>query len=132
FIDSSSVLLQNVANGEAVAVPAIDFYARAAIEQAGEDKLGYIEPEGQRVVTPDPIGMLRGAPHKDLALEFIKFVLSPEGQKLWMLRKGAPDGPTQETLARPPAVPTMYEPIPKDSVIKSNPFETKNERPYDA
>jgi len=132
FISSSSMLLQNVANGEAVAVPAIDFYARAAIEQAGADKLGYVEPEGQRVVTPDPIGILRGAPHKELAQEFIKFVLSPEGQKIWMLRKGAPGGPVQSTLFRAPALPAVYSPMPKDSTIESNPFLAKNTRPYDA
>ena len=64
FISSSSMLLQNVTNGEAVAVPAIDFYARATIEQAGAKKLGYVEPAGQRVVTADPIGILRGASHE--------------------------------------------------------------------
>lgn len=132
FISSSSTLLQSATNGEAVAVPSIDFYARAAIEQAGSDKLGYVEPAGQRVVTPDPIGMLHGAPHSKLALEFIKFVLSPQGQKLWMLRKGTPGGPVQQTLFRAPALPSMYSPIPDGSVIDSNPFAAKNTRPFDA
>jgi ABC-type Fe3+ transport system substrate-binding protein len=132
FISSSSMLLQNVTNGEAVAVPAIDFYARATIEQAGADKLGYVEPIGQRVVSADPVGILRGAAHEKLAQEFIKFVLSPEGQKLWMLRKGTSGGPVQSTLFRSPALPSAYSPLPKDSVIESNPYDSKNTIPFDS
>ncbi|MEO6907863.1 MAG: extracellular solute-binding protein, partial [Abditibacteriaceae bacterium] len=132
FISSSSMLLQNVTNGEAVAVPAIDFYARATIEQAGAKNLGYVEPVGQRVVSADPIGILRGATHEKLAQEFIKFVLSPQGQKLWMLRKGTPNGPVQTTLFRSPALPSMYSPMPKDSVIESNPYDSKNTISYDS
>lgn len=132
FISSSSMLLQNVTNGEAVAVPAIDFYARATIEQAGAEKLGYVEPVGQRVVTADPIGVLRGAKHEKLAHDFIKFVLSPEGQKLWMLRKGTPGGPVQSTLFRSPALPASYSPLPENSVIESNPYDAKNTIPFDS
>jgi ABC-type Fe3+ transport system substrate-binding protein len=132
FISSSSMLLQNVTNGEAVAVPAIDFYARATIEQAGADKIAYVEPIGQRVVSADPVGILRGAAHEKLAQEFVKFVLSPQGQKLWMLRKGTPGGPVQATLFRSPSLPSMYTSLPKDSVIDSNPYNSKNTLPYDS
>jgi ABC-type Fe3+ transport system substrate-binding protein len=132
YIDSSSTLVNDVSSGEAVFVPAIDFYGRAKIDQAGAEKLGYVAPQGQSVVTPDPIAILKGAPNKELAQKFVAFVMSPEGQKLWMLKKGAQGGPVQETLFRQASLPTAYEPMPKDSVIESSPFKVKNERPYEA
>ncbi len=101
--------------------PAIDFYASTKIAAAGPEKLGYIDPRGQRVVTADPIGILRGAPHQKLAREFVAFVLSPQGQKLWMLKKGAPGGPVNNALYRLAAVPSSYKPISPDSLIRSDP-----------
>jgi ABC-type Fe3+ transport system substrate-binding protein len=132
FIDSSSTLVNDVSSGEAVFVPAIDFYARAKIAQAGNEKLGYIAPQGQNVITPDPIGILRGAPHKELAEKFVAFVLSPAGQKLWMLPKGAKGGPQQESLFRAPILPALYQPIPKNSLVQTDPYKTKNVRQYDS
>lgn len=143
FLDSSSLLLNDVSSGEAVMAPAIDFYGRKSVAKAGKDsngkdKLLYVEPKGQSIVTPDPIGLLKGAPHADLAKEFVKVVLSPEGQKLWMLKKGVPGGPTmkehsdEDGLYRMAAIPSAYKPIPKDSLIQSDPYKTVNQRPYDA
>ena len=132
FIESSSTLVNDVSSGEAVFVPAIDFYGRSKIAQAGAEKLGYISPRGQSVITPDPIGVLRGAANKALAEKFVAFVLSSEGQKVWMLKKGSAGGPTQESLFRMAIFPTLYQPIPKDSLIESDPFALKNERSYDS
>ena len=131
FIESSSTLVNDVSSGEAVFVPAIDFYGRAKIAQAGADKLGYVSPKGQSVITPDPIAILRGAKNKKLAEKFIAFVLSPEGQKLWMLEKGSAGGPTQESLYRMAVLPSLYKPMPKGSLIEIDPFSLKNERTYD-
>ncbi|MDQ3813423.1 MAG: extracellular solute-binding protein, partial [Armatimonadota bacterium] len=139
FVDSSSRLVQDVQNGEAVASPAIDFYARTAVAKAGYDKdqtgvwkLAYVEPRGQLVVTADPIGMLRGAPHPELARAFVEFVLSPSGQKLWMYKKGAPGGPVENELGRMAVLPALYKPLADDSIIRSDPFSVRNTRPYDS
>lgn len=130
FIESSSQLVNDVSSGEAVFVPAIDFYARAKINAAGKDKMGYIIPKEQSVVTPDPIGILRGARNKTDAEKFVNFVLSPEGQKLWILPKGAPEGPQSETLFRMPVLRRTYRNIPKESLIEGDPFLLKNTRGY--
>jgi ABC-type Fe3+ transport system substrate-binding protein len=132
FTRSASDLPKDVAAGEAAVAPAIDFYARGTIARSGEEKLGYIAPQGQNVITPDPIGILKGAPNQELARDWVKFVMSPEAQKLWMLKKGTPGGPVQESLYRQAALPSMYKPISKDSLIDSDPYATKNARPYDA
>ena len=131
FGKSSSGLLDDVSSGEAVAAPAIDFYASSKIRSAGADKLGYVEPQGQRVVTSDPIGILRGAPHAKLAQQFVSFVLSPAGQKLWMLPVGAEGGPKNNALGRLPSLPAMYNPIPQGSLITSNPYADKNNFVFD-
>jgi ABC-type Fe3+ transport system substrate-binding protein len=143
FVKSSSGLLADVSSGEAVMAPAIDFYGRKTVAKAGNDdkgapKLLYVEPKGQSVVTPDPIGLMKDAPHAELAKEFVKLVLSPEAQKMWMLEKGADGGPQlkefsdEKGLFRMAALPAAYKPIPKGSLIQTNPYTIVNQSPYDA
>lgn len=132
FSRSASDLPQSVARGDTVASTAINFYALAAIDSAGKDKLGYISPVGGVVQTPDPIGILKGAPNPELARKWVSFVMSPEGQKLWMLPKGAPGGPKAASLFRQAALPSLYKPIPKNSLVQSDPYASKNSRPYDS
>src|SRR6185295_10772406 len=57
----------------------------------------------------DPIALLRGAPHRELAIAFIDFVLSDEGQKLWGFQRGVPGGPERYALRRLPIVPHLYD-----------------------
>ena len=143
FVKSSSGLLADVSSGEAVMAPAIDFYGRKTVAKAGNDdkgapKLLYVEPKGQSVVTPDPIGLMKDAPNAELAKEFVKMVLSPEAQKMWMLEKGAAGGPQltdfsdEKGLFRMAALPAAYKPIPKGSLIQTNPYTLINKTPYDA
>jgi ABC-type Fe3+ transport system substrate-binding protein len=131
FRDSASELPRDVSNGEAVMVPAIDFFARTAVERAG-GKLAYIEPLNQRVVTPDPIGILRGAANAKLANDFVDVVMSPEGQKLWMLKQQTAGGPTKNNLYRQAALPSLYKPLPPNSIITENPYAGKNAHPFDS
>lgn len=123
WVSSSSEPLQDVQNGEAVFCTAIDFYAASAIDAAGPDKLAYIQPKGQNLITPDPIGVLQGAPNAKGAQDFVAFVLSPQGQKLWNLKKGTSGGPTNATLSRLPASPSAYG--SKDAFTTINPFDEK-------
>ena len=130
FGKSSSRLLEDVSSGEAVAAPAIDFYALSKVAGAN-GKLSYVEPAGQRVLAADPIGILRGAPQQKMARDFVAFVMSAPGQKLWMLEKGAAGGPQNETLYRLAALPSLYQPIPAGSVIKADPYASRNNFKFD-
>lgn len=132
FATNSGAPLQDVQNGEAVFCPAIDFYALSSIKRAGENKLGYIEPKGQYVVTADPIAILPGAPNSANAKKFVQLVMSSEGQKLWYLPKGSAGGPKNSDLFRLPALPAAYKPIPKTASAKSDPYSRKNAAKYDA
>jgi ABC-type glycerol-3-phosphate transport system substrate-binding protein len=71
---------------------------------------GFATARGETSLDADPIGLLRGAPHRELAVAFIEFVLSEEGQKLWSFRVGTPGGPERYALRRLPILPALYDP----------------------
>ncbi len=115
---SSSAVPNEVATGNVLAGPCIDFYAYGRVEQAGPDVLGYVNPKGGSAITPDPISMLRKPPHRELAEKFITFVLSPEGQRLWVLPAGAPGGPVEHALYRMPVRPDVCQAYADQMLIK--------------
>jgi len=114
FTDSSAKIALDVEAGEAAAGMTIDFYGRFQSEAVrrpdGSSRLRYTNVVGGSSVNVDPIGMFRGAPHPELAREFLAFVLSENGQKLWNWKVGAPGGPERYALRRPPLRPALYAP----------------------
>lgn len=100
--DSSGGVPNEIAVGSALAGPCIDFYAYARIDQAGTDVLRFVCPKGGTPVTPDPVSLLRKPPNPELAVQFMNYVISPAGQKLWTLPAGAPGGPKRHRLYRTP------------------------------
>jgi iron(III) transport system substrate-binding protein len=113
FTDQSTKIALDVAYGDAAAGMCIDYYGRFQSEAAAAagrpGSVGFVTARGETSISADPIGLLRGAPHRALAVEFIEFVLSDEGQKLWSFRRGTPGGPERYTLRRPPIVPHLYD-----------------------
>ena len=114
FTDAASKVPWDVESGDAAAGMAIDFYGRYQSEAVrrpdGTSRMAYVTPANGSSFGADPIGMLRGAPSKELAREFIEFVLSPAGQKLWNWKVGVPGGPHKYALRRLPILPELYEP----------------------
>ena len=113
FTDSSAKVPRDVAMGDAAVGMCIDFYGRSYNElyrdpATGESRIEFVMPRGGTSIGADPIGLLRGAPSPELAHRFIEFVLSPEGQKIWNYRVGAPGGPTRHALRRPPIRRDFY------------------------
>ncbi len=133
FTQHSSAVPEAVAAGQAAYGLAIDFYAWAQIAKVGPENIGYIMPEGLTVINPDSIAMLKNPPHPELAKAFIKFVLSEDGQKLWMLPAGKyPDGPSKYTLGRMSVLPELYSKLGNRSIVPVNPFEVKNVLEYNS
>ncbi len=120
--DSSSAIPNLVATGDALAGPCIDFYAYSRVAQAGDKVLAYVNPKGGSAITPDPISMLRKPPHRELAEKFVAFVLSPAGQRLWVLPPGTPGGPAEHALFRMPIRPDVCQEHVDQMVIK-DPYE---------
>ena len=101
--DSASKPVRDVVRGDAAAAMALDFQAKTEIDLSpGPDRLRFTVPAGGTSVSADPIALLRGAPHRVLAVDFIRFVLSPAGQRLWNYRPGTPGGPERWSLRRLP------------------------------
>jgi len=108
FTGGASEVVRDVANGEVLAGAAIDFYAYGQIALAG-DVLGFTLVRGTTAFTPDPICLLKGAPHPEMARRFIEYVFTARAQKLWCLPAGAPDGPKTHPLYRQPIRRDVYE-----------------------
>ena len=112
FTDTSQKPPIDVAAGDCAAGMCIDFYGREQQESVrrrnGSDRVGYVSPEGGSAYSVDPIGLLRGAPHRSVAEAFIEFSLSMEGQKLWNFRTGTPGGPRHFALRRLPVRRDFY------------------------
>jgi iron(III) transport system substrate-binding protein len=115
FTDVGMRVALDVAAGDAAVGMCIDFYGRSQADvtaaAGGRPRMGFLTARGETAINADPIATLRGAPHPGLALDFIEFILSEEGQKLWSFRRGAPGGPQRYTLHRLPIQPHLYDPI---------------------
>ncbi len=138
FTDQASKIPHDVAQGDAAAGLCIDFYGRTFNElhrdERGDSRVQFVMPVGGTSIGADPIGLLRGAPHPELAHRFLEFVLSPEGQKIWNYKVGAPGGPTRTALRRPPIRKDFYtgENRPHQSDPESNPYEIARNFTYEA
>ena len=125
FTQSSSDPIKAVVSGDAAAAMTIDFYATPKIDELGKDNLGFIMPEGQTVIDPDPIAVVKGAPNKIAAERFMAFVLSADAQKILILPKGAAGGPKLSTLGRMAINPRAYDETNGKRVSEANPFKAQ-------
>lgn len=137
FTNASTKPPTDVSQGEAAAGLAIDFYGRGQAQAVGGDRVGYSEPTGAVYVDADPISIMNGAPHPDLAKRFLEYVLSEEGQALWQFHatgtqagadnpigaNGEAMGPRVYELRRMPVRRVMYEQYLPYLIDQVNPFE---------
>jgi ABC-type Fe3+ transport system substrate-binding protein len=100
FTQSSSDPIKAIVSADAAASMAIDFYANAKIGDLGSANLGFILPDAETVIDPDPIAILKGAPHREVAERFVDFILSAPAQQILILPKGVKGGPKLESLGR--------------------------------
>jgi iron(III) transport system substrate-binding protein len=124
FSDSSQKIPIDVSMGVAAAGLTIDFMGRFQAEMstpAGKEPVVcYVNPKSGSSVNADPVSLLRGAPNQDLAVRFIEFILSEEGQKLWNYRPGTPGGPKRFALRRLPIRRDFY---PSSDPVLQKAFE---------
>jgi spermidine/putrescine-binding protein len=123
FLSSAPASAVEVGMGDAAYGIAIDFYGQAQAGYYGPQNVRFVLPEGQTVITPDSIAILKNPPHLELAQHFLEFVLSREGQLLWMLPKGAPGGATQNIINRMSVQPSLYDELSGVTPILTNPFK---------
>lgn len=134
----------DVSQGEAAIGLAIDFYGRGQAQSilrpgqdAHESRVGYVDPPGVVYVDADPVSVLRGAPHPELARRFIKYCLSDEGQALWQFHAktdpraasnpksdaGESMGPLEYELRRMPVRRDFYAAYSGSFIDSVDPFK---------
>lgn len=123
FVDSGSAQPGVVATGDAAASMVIDFFARATIANVGKDRMAYVEPVNATAINPDPVALVKGAEHEETARHFIEFLLTPEAQRIWITRAGAPNGPQQTELHRMPIRQDVYADA-SNFTDAANPFKS--------
>ena len=81
--DQSGLVREAVVRGDVGVGITIDFYGYTSqLEAPGIAK--YILPKDGTLVNGDPIALLVTAKHPEAAKAFIAWILSPEGQKVWL------------------------------------------------
>jgi len=123
FLSSSAASAVEVGVGDAAYGVAIDTYGQAQAGYYGTENVSFVLPEGQTVITPDSIAILKNPPHPELARHFLEFVLSREGQLLSMLPKGSPGGATRNVINRMSVMPALYDELVDTTPILTNPFK---------
>ncbi len=82
FTGGSVEAQTKVENNEVAVSIAIDFYGYSS--ELKYPHLKYVTPQGESIANADPIALLRTSRHVDAAQAFIKWVISVEGQKIWL------------------------------------------------
>ena len=137
FTDTSQKPPIDVAAGNCAIGLCIDFYGRqqqeAVRRRDHSERVGYVSPAGGSVASVDPIALLRGARNRAVAVAFIDYTLSMEGQKLWNFNVGVPEGPRRFPLRRLPVRRDFYahaEWKPRRSDPEESPFEQEEPLVY--
>lgn len=130
FLSSSAASAVEVGLGDAAYGVAIDSYGQAQAGYYGPDNVSFSLPEGQTVITPDSIAILKNPPHPELAQHFVEFALSREGQLLWMLPKGTAGGATRYAINRMSVQPALYDELAQVTPIRTNPFRMQTDFTY--
>lgn len=122
FTDSANKVPLDVGAGNAAAGLCIDFYGRyeAEVSNGGrpDGAMTYATPVGESGVSADPVMMLRGAPHKELARRLCEYAVGEGGQRLLCYRAGEPGGPEIYNLQRLPVRRDFY-PDPDHPAIQA-------------
>jgi len=128
FTDSASKVPLDVGQGNAAAGMCIDFYGRSYASELsskdGSPRIVWIAPAGGTTLSGDPIAILKGAEHMEVAQAFVEFCLSKEGQTLWFGKPGTPGGPKTRALHRTPIRRDVYTPenLTKSTMPNADPY----------
>jgi spermidine/putrescine-binding protein len=92
----------------------------------------FVLPQDFTAVNPDGLAILKGAPNLVAAQRFVDFVLSEDGQKLWFLPRGHPEGPKEHSIERMSVRPDFYTRYRGISNIEFSPFDLRHGFRYNA
>ena len=116
----SGAALDLTISGHTLATFAVNFDGAARAAGSG-GPARYLIPSGATAVTPDVISALQVGEHPDVAADFVRFVLSEEGQALWAVSSEERNTPG-ESLYHYPIDPAIYEKYAGALCVDLNPF----------
>jgi len=79
---SNGTVAKKLATGEFTVVSVVDFMVREA--KAAGSPVDHIWPKEGAILIPTPVGILKGAKNPDGARAFLRYLYSPEGQRLFV------------------------------------------------
>ena len=129
FTDSASKVPHDVAQGNAAAGMCIDFYGRSfaadLLTKSGGARVVWIAPIGGTTLSADPVAVLKGADHEEIAQSFVEFCFTPQAQFLWFGKPGTPGGPKSRALHRTPIRRDLYTPefLANSTMPDGRPYE---------
>jgi len=130
FDQGGNAAPRSVGLGQSAYGMCIDMYGREQQSKFGAESVDFAMPESLTVISADPVAVLKGAPHPELANRFLEYVLSETGQKLWYLKVGAEGGPERHALNRLPVVRSVYAPDAETDVTV-DPFAWRGNLDFD-
>jgi len=130
FVASSASSAVEVGVGDAAYGVAIDVYGQSQAGFYGPQNVSFVLPQGQTVITPDSIAILKNPPHPEMARRFLEFVLSRDGQLLWMMPKGSPGGSVRYVINRMSVWPSLYKELAGITPVTTDPFTMHSDFVY--
>jgi ABC-type Fe3+ transport system substrate-binding protein len=130
FLSSSAASAVEVGVGDATFGVAIDSYGQAQSAYYGPQNVSFVLPQGQTVITPDSIAVLKNPPHPEMARRFLQFVLGRPGQLLWMVPRGQPGGAVHAVINRMSVQPALYDELAGVTPVRTDPFRLPNDLQY--
>ncbi|MBI5821122.1 MAG: ABC transporter substrate-binding protein [Verrucomicrobia bacterium] len=123
FHSTAPTTVKEASLGNVAYAMAIDFYALMQVGREGAENMAYLQPPEVIAFNPDCVGIFRGAPHRQIAERFVDYLLSDEGQSLWMIPRGQPGGARNFNIERMCIVPALYQKLRGVTLVPVNPFE---------
>jgi ABC-type Fe3+ transport system substrate-binding protein len=114
YADAPTKMILDVSSGNSAVGITVSFMGQVQrmedLRRSGTDRLRCAMPADGCTVSADPIAMLRGAPHPDVAKLFLEYVLGEDGQKVIAFSVGSPGGPVRSDLCRQAIRRDIYSP----------------------
>ena len=115
FTDNSIATVWDVSQGNCTAGVVVNFYGyhqRAeTLARGGKDRVRFIVPKNGACWSPDPIGLLRGAPNREVAQRFIEYIHSEEGQDRMGFKLRSKTNPSAEATSDETNLLRSHQPI---------------------
>ena len=132
FNSYSSQIIRDLCSGDVAYGLLVDTYGEEAIRLAGAENIGYLIPDGLSVITGDGIAMLKGAPNREAAVDFIRYNLTEAAQRIMTFRMGTPGGPIEAEIGKLSILPSLYQSTPQYFASATRPFELSSKFQYDS